>query len=137
MKFVRRYSRTASTVARFLVLVLAGHLSNVAVFVFVSEGDRSILGLEVLDARPVFLVTTVVGVFYAFEPRVDWLRNVWIVLFTLCTWGRTLSLVFIGSPTLRRGQELAGISAWFALFGAGVLATLVLTASTILADDRR
>ena len=100
MRYLLRHRALGTTLARVLTLILAGHLSNVAFYVLLPE-DRAILGIQVLDARPLFMATTVVGVFYAFEPKSSLLRDAWIVLFTCSTWGRALSLVFIGSPERR------------------------------------
>lgn len=137
MKYLLRHRRLGSTLARVVVIILSGHLSNVAFLVLAAPADHSILGIHVLDARPLFVATTIVGVIYAFEPGANLIRDLWLVLFTCCTWGRALSLVFIGSPELRRGQELAGSTGWAALFAGGILAALVLTSSSVLSDVTR
>lgn len=120
--------------ARFGILVVAGYLSPISETVF-TPGDRMILGAQGLDARPLFLAATVIGVAYAVEPRVRWLRWSWLVLFTVTSWGRALSLLIIGSPELDRTNELEQFVRWLIVFLAGVFASLILTIAALL-DDR-
>lgn len=129
-------SRPASAFARFIVLVCGGYLAQVAGYVM-NPRDRLILGVEGLDLRVLFVAGTVCAVVYAFEPRWEPARWAWLVLFTLAAWGRALSLLFIGTPELSRSSELAGVTSWVLIFGAGILATVVLTAGELLRHDRR
>lgn len=120
--------------ARFGILVVAGYLSQISETVF-TPGDRMILGAQGLDARPLFLAATVIGVFYAFEPRASWLRWCWLVLFTVTSWGRALSLLIIGSPDLDRADELEQFVRWVIVFLAGVFASLILTIAALLDSE--
>lgn len=128
-------SRPASIFARFVVLVIAGYLSHVAEYVM-SPGDRMILAVPGLDARPLFFVTTLVAVAYAFAPELVPLRWAWLILVTFCAWGRAVSLLVIGSSEIDRAREFAGFLSWFLVWAAAVLATFVLTAGQLLRHDR-
>lgn len=129
---VRRLISTPGRIAaRFAVLVVSGYLSQMSETVL-TNGDRMILGAQGLDARPLFVAATVVGVLYAFEPRASWLRWCWLVLFTLTSWGRALSLLIIGSPELDRTNELEQFVRWVIVFLAGVFASLILTIAALL-----
>lgn len=119
-------SRAAVEFARFAVLVVAGHLSQAADAEFGEEGPL-ILGVHGWDARPLFVLATIAGVAYAFAWRVDWLRWCWVVLVTVCAWGRALSLVFIGTPYLDRRDELSAAVGWTCVWLAGIVAALFLT----------
>lgn len=127
--------RPATFFARFSTLVVAGHLSQAADAAFGDEPPL-ILGIEGLDARPLFVIATVLGVAYAFLPfdgtvteRIRW---AWLVALTVCAWGRALSILFIGAPGLDRGQEFAEFAAWSIVWIAGILAAMILTAAEIL-----
>lgn len=130
----RLISTPGRCAARFGILVVAGYLSQMSETIL-APADRMILGAQGLDARPLFLVATVVGVFYAVEPRLRWLRWSWLVLFTVTSWGRALSLLIIGSPELNRANELEGFVRWVIVFLAGVFASLILTIAALLDDE--
>jgi hypothetical protein len=125
----RMISRPGTFLARLGILVVAGYLSQVSEMVFTPK-DR-LIGIPGFDARPLFFVGTILGVIFAFEPKVDWLRYAWLVVFTTTALGRALSLLFVGSPDLDRDRELAGFTVWMIILICGLLSTLVLTASTI------
>lgn len=129
-------ARPVAYFARFTVLVVAGYLSHVAAYVLTPD-DRLILAVPGDDARWLFTVATVVAVAYAFDPTLEYLRWAWLVLLTVSAWGRALSLLLIGSPELNRSREVAGFLAWFLVFAAGVLATVVLALEELLRHDRR
>lgn len=128
--------RTAGYVARFATLVVAGHLSQAADADFGPNGPL-VLGVEGWDARPLFVVATIVGVLYAFEWRVAWLRWAWVVLLTVCAWGRALSILLLGSPVLDFREELSSFVRWGIVWLAGILAALILTAADALQPRRR
>jgi hypothetical protein len=128
--------RTAGWIARFATLVVAGHLSQAADADFGPDGPL-LLGLRGLDARPLFVLATVAGVVYAFEWRVEALRWTWLVLLTLCAWGRALSLLVIGSEVLDFRDELSAFVRWGIVWLAGILAALILTAADALQPLRR
>lgn len=127
--------RPAIAVARLTVLVMALYLAQFAVYVLRGD-DLLLLNLRGVDARPVLLVTAAVGVLYAVAWRQAWLRWTWVVAATICTWGRALSLLFIGVPDLSRARQFAGATAWAIAFLAAVLASLVLMAAELLSTDR-
>ena len=123
--------RGASWFARFATLVIAGHLSQAADADF-GSAPPLILAVNGLDARPLFVVATVIGVLYAFEWRVSWIRWAWLVALTVCAWGRALSILFIGSPALTERGELSAFVSWSIVWIAGILAALILTAADVL-----
>lgn len=128
--------RTAGYVARFSTLVIAGHLSQAADADFGPSGPL-LLGVHGLDARPLFVIATVVGVAYAFEWRVEWLRWTWLVLLTVCAWGRALSILLLGTAFLDRAEEVSSFVQWAIVWLAGILAALILTAADALQPRRK
>lgn len=97
---------------------------------------RAIMSQSYLDARWLYAAAAVSGVAYCIHFRSDHLRALWVVLLGLCCLGRGLDLLFVGDPFLTRTLELRGALTWVAIFMAGVVCALLLTAYSLLHDER-
>jgi len=114
-------------VARIFVLLSSVYLIAVT---------ATILQPQAVDAAhlllPVFYVAAVAGLIYALVPTPDWLKMTWIILLTITSFGRALTLAMPDVDYLTFWQQLAASLSWFLLWLGGVLAALVLTADKIL-----
>ena len=116
-------------VAAASLLGLAAYSILTAVTVPVS--DRSVFGVERLDARPLYLVAAVLAVA---SIRAAAARPWWLVVMSVAFVGRAASLLVLGSPDLARRAEIRGTLGSLLLWLLGVLAVLVLDAAATIRD---
>lgn len=88
--------------------------------------DRSIFGLQLLDARPIYVAAAVLAVLCIPCPR---LRPWWLFLMSVTTLGRATSIVVLGTTYLDRAAEWRAALGWILLWFLGILAVLVLEAA--------
>lgn len=112
----------AATASMALLLILSG--------LTFAEHDASILGLEHLDASWVYIATGCVGLASIVWRRA---RVSWLMLLTVCTLGRSVSLLVVGSPVVTdRLTEIRGAAAWWAFWILGAAPTICAQASEIV-----
>ena len=116
--------RVGLRVARVAVVAISAYMVVVALTVPHVDPDGQIL--------PVWIAAAATGIAYHARPSSYRLRTVWLVLVTVCTLGRGLSLVFVGTDNLTRGAELAAALSWLVTWQCAILAALVLTADDLL-----
>jgi hypothetical protein len=95
-----------------------------------AKGDASILGLRNFDASWLYYVAGVIGL-----GSIAWrkLRVPWLWALTVCTLGRGVSLLVVGSPVISdRGTEIRAAIAWFTLWVLGSAPTIYAQASDLL-----
>lgn len=97
------------------------------------EGDRTIFGLDGLDARPLYVLAAALAVAAVGHA---WARPVFLVVMSAATIGRAASLLVVGSPDLARRAEIRGVVGWLLLWLLGILAVLVLEAASVIRAAR-
>lgn len=127
------WRRPVVVVARIATLSVAGYIATASLVVL----PRKVLGVAVLDARALAFTACALGLFYAFHPAHRRAREAWAILLTVSTFGRALSLFFVGDPEIDRKRELLGVYAWSIVWLAGVLAIVVLTGAEVLRRNGR